>query len=185
MWDLESVGFNQSEYPRPTNNPYLMKSKISLSLFTLAWMISLMALSTTHLHAEESGPVAAWGTDFSVALKQSEESGKPVLANFTGSDWCVWCVRLKKDLFDTSEFVAFADEALILLEVDFPSRKPIDPDLAAANRELAEKFGVEGFPTLLILDGKGNELGRHVGYFKGGVEAFSSYIRSLTDKSKP
>ena len=168
-----------------------MKTNHTFSLFLSLWMLPLVAFSTHHLQADEASntdsesSVPVWGIDFADALKQSKDSGKPVLANFTGSDWCVWCVRLKKDLFDTSDFVKFSDEALILLEVDFPSRKPIDPDLAAANRELAGKYGVEGFPTLLVLDANGEEIGRHVGYFKGGVEAFSAYIRSLTEKTQP
>ena len=155
--------------------------------FSVSMLLVALCAQILPASAESSdgtlASVPQWSTDYEGILKLSQETGKPVLVNFTGSDWCGWCVKLKKDLFETPGFVAYSNDELLLLEVDFPSRKPIDPALAASNRKLAEAYGVEGFPTLVVLDGNGKELGRHVGYFKGGVKAFSAYIQSLLPSS--
>jgi thioredoxin-related protein len=126
-----------------------------------------------------AGPQArAWMTDLKLAQDRAYAENRLVLMNFTGSDWCGWCMKLKAEVFDTSEFNAFADRHLMLVEVDFPSRKPISPQQRAVNKGLANKYGIQGYPTVVILNSKGSEIGR-LGYKPGGAAAFVKAIRQM------
>jgi protein disulfide-isomerase len=102
------------------------------------------------------------------------KTGKPILANFTGSDWCGWCIRLKKEVFVTPTFKKWAKENVILLELDYPRRAPQTEEIKKQNRELQQFFKVRGYPTLHmfnvgIADGKTQitALGK-MGYLAGG-----------------
>lgn len=86
------------------------------------------------------------------AQKESKKTGKPILANFTGSDWCGWCIRLKNEVFNTEEFKKWAAENVVLLELDFPRRTPLPEDLKAQNASLQQAFRVSGYPTIWIFD---------------------------------
>lgn len=110
---------------------------------------------------------AEWTTDYEKALAEAKKSNKLVLADFTGSDWCGWCKLLKKEVFDTDEFKAWADKNVVLLELDFPRTIKLPADLKAQNDKLNTKFGIRGYPTILFMDADGNEVGRN-GYFDGG-----------------
>ena len=113
-----------------------------------------------------------WGTDVAKALAQAKADKKLVLLDFTGSDWCSWCKKFDKDTLSTEKFTAYAKTHLELVTVDFPNQKPQSDALKAANAALQTKYGVEGFPTLVLLSADGKELGRQVGYAPGGPDAF-------------
>jgi len=119
-----------------------------------------------------------WETNYNAALEQAAKENKMVLLDFTGSDWCVWCIKLKNDTFSKPEFQKFAAESLVLVELDFPRSKEQSPELKKQNQELAEKFGIEGFPTLVLLDSQGKEAARNVGYLQGGPEGFVKWVES-------
>ena len=108
-----------------------------------------------------------WFTNHEEALEAAASEKRVVLADFTGSDWCGWCVRLKEEVFDTSEFKEWAAKNVVLLELDFPRRTKLPAELKAQNEALAKKHGVQGFPTILFFDAKGKKLGR-MGYEAGG-----------------
>jgi protein disulfide-isomerase len=109
-----------------------------------------------------------WHTDYEKAAKLAKKTKRPILADFTGSDWCFWCKKLKKEVFDTPEFKAWAKTRVVLLELDYPSDKSTQSaGLQAQNKRLLEKYSIEGYPTIVFLDAKGKELGRH-SYEKGG-----------------
>ena len=101
-----------------------------------------------------------WYDDFADARKESEKTGRPVLALFTGSDWCPYCVKLKKNFLDTPEFKAFAKDNVILFFADFPDGVKLPAGLRIQNEDLAKKYGVNGFPTTIIISPKGKEMGR-------------------------
>ena len=61
-----------------------------------------------------------WGDDYKAALAAAAKDNRNVLLDFTGSDWCGWCIRLKRETFDKPEFKAYADKNLELVEIDFP-----------------------------------------------------------------
>lgn len=131
----------------------------------------LLALSGLPFPAES----AAWFTDAQAALDKAKREEKFVLLDFTGSDWCGWCVRLKREVFDQSEFVSFADEHLVLVEVDFPHHKNLSEGQKRANRELAGVYSITGYPTIILLNSAGQQVGR-TGYRSGGP---GSYVRNL------
>ena len=109
-----------------------------------------------------------WLDSYTEALQLARESGKPVLVNFTGSDWCRYCIQLVDEVFLTPEFESWAAANVILLELDYPRRTTLGPELRSQNQQLAQQFGVSRYPTILFLDGEGNPLGSPMGYQRGG-----------------
>lgn len=112
-----------------------------------------------------------WTNNARAAAARAKKTGKPILANFTGSDWCGWCIKLKKEVFTTPEFAKWAKENVVLLELDFPRRKKQASTLQKQNKALAEKYGIRGFPTILFLDEEGEVIGK-TGYVEGGPGAW-------------
>jgi thioredoxin-related protein len=108
-----------------------------------------------------------WETDAKKAMELSKKSDKPILADFTGSDWCGWCIRLHKEVFDTPEFAKWASKNVILLELDYPQAKPQPANIKKQNADMATKYKIEGYPTILFLNATGKVLGTY-GYDAGG-----------------
>lgn len=119
-----------------------------------------------------------WVEDYDAALKQAAAENKHVLVNFSGSDWCGWCIRLDREVFSQSEFKDYAKENLILVLVDFPNSQPQSADQKTANDALAKKHGIQGFPTVLILNPQG-EVVERTGYQEGGPAAYVEMIKSF------
>ena len=118
----------------------------------------------------------------SAALNQARSENKMVLLDFTGSDWCVWCKKFDKDVLSTDKFASYANSKLVLVTLDFPSHKEQDAALKKANQEIKKRFGVNGFPTFVLLDSAGRELGRQVGYLEGGPDAFIAELDGFSQK---
>ena len=117
-----------------------------------------------------------WTDDYEAALKRAVEEKKNVLVDFTGSDWCGWCKKLDKEVFETEEFRKEAPGKYVLLYVDTPSKPSMLSEKARKqNPQLVEKYGIEGFPTILILDAAGRKLAE-LGYQKGGPAAFLKFV---------
>jgi thioredoxin-related protein len=114
---------------------------------------------------------ATWLTDPKAAYAQAVKEGKTVLINFTGSDWCPWCIKLKQEIFSQPEFEAFAAKNFVLVEIDFPKRQPLSPDQQKVNAGWAAQYKVEGFPTVVFVDRQGREIHRS-GYRPGGAKLF-------------
>jgi len=145
--------------------------------FQTLFLISVAALlASPSLAKAESG----WLTNHKESLEIAAKENRPILVDFTGSDWCGWCVKLQKDIFSKPEWQSFAKENVVLLELDFPNSKPQSAELKAQNAELQKKFGVNGFPTLVLLDSKGKEIARNEGYLQGGPQALISWIQKHT-----
>jgi len=120
-----------------------------------------------------------WLTDYNAAIKQAKDENKPVLIDFTGSDWCGWCIKLKAEVFDQPEFEAFAKANLVLLEVDFPKGKAISAAQRTANEKLAGRFSVEGFPTIFLVSPQQRPLA-HLGYEAGGPGNFINTLKKVS-----
>ena len=116
-----------------------------------------------------------WKTDLNQALATAKKENKVVLINFTGSDWCQWCQRLSNEVFSKKEFEDFANKNLVLVKVDFPRNIEQSNATKYYNQQLANMYGVEGFPTIILLDKNGRGLVK-TGYIQGGVE---NYIQQL------
>lgn len=119
-----------------------------------------------------------WLTDFKKALTDAKLSNKFMLLDFTGSDWCGWCMKLDKEVFSTDEFKSYAGNNLICVTLDFPRNISQSDELKAQNNELAEKYRIEGYPTVIILSPQG-ELVATTGYQEGGAARYVKDIEGM------
>ena len=119
-----------------------------------------------------------WLTNLEQAKEQAKEEGKDVLIDFTGSDWCGWCIRLKKEVWSTEAWKAEGSKRYVLVELDFPRRTPQSEETKAYNRALQAQFGVQGFPTIALLDSEGRPYAM-TGYQKGGPEVYLKHLEEL------
>jgi protein disulfide-isomerase len=124
-----------------------------------------------------------WQTDLTQALTRAKAEKKLVLMDFTGSDWCEPCQLLEKAILDQPEFAAYASTNLVLLQADFPLKKPQTDTLKAANQALAQKFKVEGYPTLIALKSDGTAAWRQEGVndsiLAGGPKALIAQLNAV------
>ena len=128
-----------------------------------------------------SGAELQWLTDLPKAQAQAKAEKKLVMLDFTGSDWCGWCIKLNKEVFSTPEFASYAKTNLVLMEVDFPRQKKLPENVKAANEALLKKYGVEGFPTIIVLNGEGKKVGE-LNYEPGGPKVFIKSLEALKKK---
>lgn len=124
---------------------------------------------------------ADWMTDLDKAVALAKKENKLVFIDFTGSDWCPPCIKLKKDVLSTTEFAKYAKDKFVLVELDYPRSKEQSDDLKAANSKLQKEFGIRGFPTVLILDGERKEVLRKVGF--GGLTT-AEYLKQFEGLKK-
>jgi thioredoxin-related protein len=125
-------------------NSWYMKKLIIASLFV--WLIS----AGTSFAQTDKKDTLVWYTDFVAVHEISKSTNKPIFAFFTGSDWCGWCHKLQKDVFAKKDFIDWANKSVVLLELDFPKRKQLPPELAQQNSGLQQQFQVRGYPTIWI-----------------------------------
>jgi thioredoxin-related protein len=164
-------------------------------LYSAVLLVSFLVLSSLS-NSYAQAPVAEykasmpdWEVKLEKAYEASSKTGKPILANFTGSDWCGWCIRLKNEVFTKPKFKEWADANVVLLELDFPRRMKLPDDIAKQNQELKQAFGIQGFPTLWLFNvsadpttGKSAIKGiAKTGYVAGGPNA---WIKDLEGKIK-
>jgi protein disulfide-isomerase len=142
----------------------------------------LVALAVGCVWLQTQAADLNWGTDLPKALAQAKTDNKTVLLDFTGSDWCGWCIKFDKETLSQDKFAEYARAHLELVTVDFPNKKPQSDALKAANKALGEKYGVDGYPTFVVLDADGKEIGRQVGYAPGGPEAFIAKLEGYGKK---
>lgn len=107
---------------------------------------------------------AEWMTDLEAAKAKAAAENKAVLIDFTGSDWCGWCIRLRKQVLDTPAFETYAKDKFVLMEVDVPQDPKFDPALRKRNEQLCEQFSVEGFPTIMVITPQGEVVGGFSGF---------------------
>jgi protein disulfide-isomerase len=139
----------------------------------------LMIVAAAALAWQAQAADSTWLTDLPTAQAQAKAQKKIVLMDFTGSDWCHWCVKFREEVLDTKEFQDYASTNVVAVEVDFPNKKEQSDDLKKANAALKDKYHISGFPTLLVLDEDGKEIGRQVGYEEGGPAAFIAKLEKF------
>ena len=144
------------------------------------WLIVLatMAVAAGAQAADE------WETDFAKASAKAKAEGKHLLVDFSGSDWCGWCVKLDKEVFSKKAFKEYAKDNLVLVLADFPRDKSKQSEkLQKQNKELAKKYQVNAFPTIFILNSEGKLVDK-TGYQPGGPEAYVEYIKKVIAEAK-
>ena len=147
-------------------------------------LIVFLTLSLSSIHAQE----LTWHTDVNKASELAIKNKKPLMLFFTGSDWCGWCIKLQTEVFKTPEFIKWANANVTLVELDFPKRKQLAPELAQQNREFEQMFAIRGYPTVwlvspALVDGKMtfNRLGS-TGYVAGGPQEWLTGANQILGK---
>ena len=137
-------------------------------------LLILVAFSSISLFAQE----LSWETDMSKAVERAEKENKVIMLFFTGSDWCGWCIRLQNEVFKQADFKSWAQEKVVLVELDFPRNTPQSEDIKNQNVTLSQMFEVKGYPTVWFV--KPSKAGEKInlekigstGYVAGGPGAW-------------
>lgn len=123
---------------------------------------------------------APWRTNFEEAKAKAQQEHKYLLLNFSGSDWCGPCIRMREEIFGADVFGRFADSALVLVNADFPRQKKnqLPKALQQQNNQLAERYNPAGrFPYTVLLDTAGHVVKSWDGYPREKAEAFIEEIK--------
>ncbi|MFM7565254.1 MAG: thioredoxin family protein [Flavobacteriales bacterium] len=143
-------------------------------LFTFIAMHLVTAQSTT-----------VWYDDLEEASSVAYKSNKPIMLFFTGSDWCGWCIRLQKEVFQQEAFKQWASKNVVLVELDFPSKKVLPTKIKEQNQMLQRQFAVQGYPTCwfvsVVKNGDKFTLNRlgQTGYMAGGPEPWITNAKTF------
>jgi thioredoxin-related protein len=120
-----------------------------------------------------------WMTDFEAAKKKAAAENKILLLDFSGSDWCSWCIKLDEEVFQKSAWKEYAKAHLVQVLIDFPRDKSEQSEaLQKQNNELGKQYEVLGFPTVLLLDDEGTLIEK-TGYQRGGADNYVNHIKGL------
>lgn len=147
-----------------------MTKLFSLCLLSLMFFCALMP---------SKGSAANW-VSYDSAIQTASRENKPIALFFTGSDWCVWCQRLEKESLETQAFDSALQNKILFVKVDFPRRTQLDPGTTSRNEELQRKYRINGFPTIVLIDANGSQIGV-TGYRPGGGKAFAEHLLKMTD----
>lgn len=145
----------------------------TFAFFTLFSLLALTACKPKPMATSSSNEPPI---DFSATIERAKTENKPVLMEFTGSDWCPPCIQMHENIFSKPEFETYAKENLVFVVLDYPNEKPQSEEVKKTNEELAQKFKVEAFPTFVLLNSDGTEIWREVGAFATSSAAFISAI---------
>jgi protein disulfide-isomerase len=161
--------------------PLLRRAVITSKFLAVKTCRSLVLLIAASVFgaAQFAHADSGWLHDYKKAQEEAKASHKFLLLNFTGSDWCGWCVKFDKEVFSQPPFKDFARDNLVLVELDFPRAKQQPAELRKQNRELAQRYEVVGFPTIVVLNSDGQKVWEFDGYFPDGPEAFVAELQKL------
>ncbi|SYX09301.1 Disulfide bond reductase DsbH precursor,thiol:disulfide interchange protein precursor,Thioredoxin-related protein [Chlamydia poikilotherma] len=164
-----------------------MKRWLQGSLIALCLLLTLpccAAKRRSHYQKDSGKPaiqqVSASGVKWESyidAVQQSGKDKKPIGLFFTGSDWCIWCIKMQDQILNTSEFQNYANDNLHMVELDFPQSNNQPADIKEQNQALKSRYGVNGFPTLVFIDANGTEKAR-MGFEYGGGENYVKKIQA-------
>ena len=149
-----------------------LKKTMKKLLFILFTVFNISCQINTNSSKE---PEKIWLTDVSQAIEQSKVSGKPIFAFFTGKEWCSWCKKLERQVLIKEEFINYAKENLVLLELDFPRGRR---NLPQKQIELARKFNIKGYPTVILMDSSTNKIAK-TGYESMRPEQYVDHVKAL------
>ena len=149
----------------------------ALILIAVRWLAAPVnaktaADQTASSVSAQSAQNSNWLVDLKKAQDEAKASHKLLLLNFTGSDWCGYCVQLDRLILRQQQFKDYASKNLVLVEIDYPRRKPQSAETRKQNQALADQFQIEGFPTLVLMSSDGKTLWRYDGMYTGGIAAF-------------
>lgn len=128
--------------------------------------------------SQSTATKSGWLTSYEKGQEEAKANNKLVLIDFTGSDWCGWCKLLDREVFSKPQFKEYASKNLVLVEVDFPKMKPVPDATRMENIRLAQRYQIQGFPTVVVVRADGQVLAQ-LGYMQGGVDAFIAVLEKL------
>ncbi|MSR75335.1 MAG: thioredoxin family protein [Planctomycetes bacterium] len=148
----------------------------------LRWIL-VCAMLLPVVAQEPAAPV--WIGDFDKAVEMAKTTKKDLLVDFTGSDWCGWCVKLDKEVFAHEAFLKAAQAKYILVALDFPQGEEVKAKVPnpKRNEELQKKYEVRGFPSILLMDAQGDVYAQ-TGYQPGGPEAYVKHLEEIAAKGR-
>jgi thioredoxin-related protein len=126
---------------------------------------------------------ADWGSDIEKAKKEAAASGKMILVSFSGSDWCIPCIKMKKDIFESAAFSEYASKNLVLVRADFPRLKKnkLSKEQTKANQALAGQYNTAGlFPFTVLIDAKGKLIKSWDGLPKDDAATFVKQVQTAS-----
>jgi protein disulfide-isomerase len=141
-------------------------------------LLTVLSISCQMDTSSTQSPEKLWQTKVQDAIELSKDTGKPIFAFFTGKEWCSWCKKLDRQVLSQDAFIAYAKENLILLELDFPRGRR---DLPKDQLILAQKFRIQGYPTVILMDAETNLLGQ-TGYEAMSPEQYVNHIQTFIKK---
>jgi len=150
---------------------------MKIKLILLLTLLQFVVLSNFSAEDELDSKIN-WLTNLEEAQEISSEKGLSILVDFTGSDWCGWCIKLEDGVFSKEEFINFAAENLVMVKIDFPRKIEQAEETKTYNRKLADKYEIEGYPTILLLDEVGHVIAK-TGFRFGGAKKYVSHIEKL------
>jgi thioredoxin-related protein len=161
---------------RPFTSPILMLVTVA-TLVLCGCSRHSDSTDTSQASASPASPSSkqGWLTNYEEGQQEAQANNKLVLLNFTGSDWCGWCKLLDREVFSQPQFKEYANKNLVLVEVDFPKRKQIPDTIKNQNLQLAMRYQIQGFPTIVVLNGNGQVVGE-LGYMEGGPAVFIAQL---------
>jgi protein disulfide-isomerase len=152
---------------------------------TLVFLIFLMIMPIMLFSKQSSRKPAieklTWLTDFEQAKLVAKSHKVPILIDFTGSDWCIWCKRLSSEVFEQKVFADYAKKNLVLLKIDFPKSISQSDTQKKLNNALAKQYNIDSFPTIVLTDFSGKEINR-TGYQDGGALKYVNHLKGLLGK---
>lgn len=125
----------------------------------------------------QSGSIK-WYTNFDEASSLAARQKKPILLYFTGSDWCGWCKKLDQEVFSTSDFAQAMQDRFVFVKLDFPMNSRLPENEMRQNAQLKQKYGVTGYPTVVLVDHDGRFIGE-TGYRSGGGKAYAQWLEQF------
>ena len=131
--------------------------------------------------------LSGWDNDFEDAKKQADKEHKYILLNFSGSDWCIPCIKMHKEIFESPSFTSFAKDNLVLVNADFPRLNKNKPskDQVKKNEKLADKYDKEGtFPLTLLINADGKVVKSWEGFPRLTAEEFTAQLKETMDAGK-
>jgi len=132
---------------------------------------------------EQESPKATWLTSIEEAQKIAQKTNKDILIDFTGSDWCGWCIKLHDEVFGTEKWNQEIPKKYVLVVLDFPKNKELSKEQKEYNDKLSREYGINGYPTVILLDSAGRLYAR-TGYQKGGVDNYLTHLEELAKQKQ-
>jgi thioredoxin-related protein len=148
-------------------------------------LVLLAATLSAQVPVVYEAPKAGWYADFDRASAAAKREKKDLLVDFTGSDWCGWCIKLHKEVFVHEAFGKRAREDYVLVALDYPRGEELKAQVPnpKRNAELVQRYAIDGYPTVLLMTAEGEVFAR-TGYQAGGVDTYLKHLDEIATRGR-